>query len=71
MLKERPMSNGIIYLGPGGFRAMLDAEAQARLHISGDEFLRRRRAGALPDTMIVSELSVLAGMVEEKGQRGD
>ena len=65
MLKERPKANGVIYLPAGGFRVMLDAEAQARLHISGDEFLRRRRAGELPDTMIVSELSVLAGMVEE------
>jgi len=44
-------------------RAILDQRARANFGISGDEFVRRLRAGELPDTSVAHGLAMLAGEV--------
>ena len=44
-------------------RAVLDQRARANFGISGDEFVRRLRAGELPDTSVAHGLAMLAGEV--------
>jgi hypothetical protein len=50
-------------LSPVESRELLDRRSRASLGISGDEFVRRLRAGDLPDTSAVHGLAMLAGEV--------
>ncbi len=45
--------------------AELDREAQRRLHISGEELVRRYRAGLLKDCGTVADLLALTSLLAE------
>lgn len=66
-LRRRPakgLEDDPFYLAPmsrAEARVLLDERARRDLGMSGDEFLRRLRAGELSDTSVVHGLAMLAG----------
>lgn len=48
-------------LSPSETRQLLDTRARRNLNMSADEFVRRLKAGDLPDTSVVQGLAMLVG----------
>lgn len=48
-------------------RAAIDAEARARMSISGEEFIRRWQLFDLSDTAAVSDIGILVRLLDVRG----
>ena len=59
----------IVRLSKKRLEALIEREARRRLHMSGQEFRRRLRAGTLPESVAVRDIAMLVKLVSNGNPR--
>ncbi len=64
VIRQSDLLNGVVVMTPDEIRTAINFEAEARLGISGDEFIRRWLSRELPDTAATSEIGILVRLLD-------